>query len=660
MEVVKRKICLEDFKSRCNSSFGYEDGDWGKIAYDITVTNNSPLIDLRDELPLIENVGEILENGQYRRNQLQFHRLLFWYRWINEFIESTIFYKKCKRKEGENINTKWVEVESDFYESNNIEFFSSLRNIPDDIEYGEVIAVNDKSDEFNRIFRRDNSVIRYEMTLLILAEEVFSGQYRHTATPYINLPININTTYDSLGCYDNYIKKWDGSKVYPVGDTVMFYDENKRIWECYKLITGNDIELIELTGELYNFYNKQYNKELYEVEYKNILNNSNKKNEYIQNGVTKNNKPLLFKEGEKWYLPSIVYKARYSEVTGEYVFNESNTIYWEKVVSTDGDAENVVAIGESKLNSLIRDKRSVDEDGNILPFIINNTGSSKTELQYGMGYTNHILTNNDEIYFDSLDKMEIYNEEGVKVKTLEYIINEEGKNIRITDENGNQTQTGTYAISCALFPIKGRVEIEYRIGVIMTDEREVVSGSGVKYRETYNFEKVSEAFNVKLNRYPSGYPILSLVDYSGDEEIDENTTPTWYDNLMVKSNIGKIYKEEDNDGNIKFKQLLSSYTYIKFDYESKKTEIINEYLDSKIENVILSEMEYGGISVSDDNFIKSNIFKNPLTIGLEDKKENININVERGTSSAFELHHILSEVNTLQDLENYRNNLFKL
>ena len=53
-------------------------------------------------------------------------------------------------------------------------------------------------------------------------------------------------------------------------------------------------------------------------------------------------------------------------------------------------------------------------------------------------------------------------------------------------------------------------------------------------------------------------------------------------------------------------------------------------------------------------------YKNDELIGVEDITKKININIERGKSSAFERLHILTEIKTLNDLEKYKNNYFKI
>lgn len=784
MEVIKRKFCLEDFISRTNTKWGYEDGSWGKVAYDVAIPDYSPLLDIKDKLPMIYNMNEIMKNGGLIKNQIQFNILLEWYRWINKFINETIFYKKCKRKTNNEEKYIWVETYYDFINNDVVNLYESESSInanDEEIENGTIIGINENAEMFNEIFRSkifdDGTVLRYEKSLLEMAEYVISGDETYgisKAIPYIELPINLNTSIDSLGSYENYITKWDDKTVYSKGSVVLHYDEDVDEWNCYQLVKGNKIHTIEATGELYNFYERAIKRGRYTTisfsklnDYEDIL---------IGNDLMELGKPILFVNGSQILYPSIVYESKYDETTGKHMFNTPEVTYWKKVEIDDTVNQNIETTSESHLNSLIRMKKTVSEDGTVLPFIINTKGEMDTELRYNMGYTNHSFTDNDEVYFDSLDKVEIYDvnasqmtEDDVSPYTT---IELKKGQIKITNKNGETRNTDSVCISSTLFPEKGEVKFYYRIGGILSNIENASNAvsNGVCYSEYYSFEKKSDFYNVKmplsvLKKYNTTHE-LKIVDYEFNYDNDEEIIMEWSDTEMWEDNIGTVYKFKDimegilstdlieyryyDNGNpidckvknveaefigkyreidginyMEFKivkgkytapegvdnkknrlryiyiinekwrgvsvienvkivlktheliknnaceidvkdrenvhvQLLSKYNYIDINYEEKRSTFVNEYLSSKEEKVILSNVEYGGVAVSDDNFIYSELYKNPFDIGVEEKEKKIDINIERGTSSFFERYHILSEVNTMQDLENYRNNLFKL
>lgn len=103
-----------------------------------------------------------------------------------------------------------------------------------------------------------------------------------------------------------------------------------------------------------------------------------------------------------------------------------------------------------------------------------------------------------------------------------------------------------------------------------------------------------------------------------------------------------------------------------FDYIYLSKETPNESdginIDYKGEKLIFSNISYTK-KVDDDyqNFQLIGNFKDERTLGLQDINERgIDVYVDRGRYAAFENHNILSEVNTFNDLLNYRNDFFGL
>ena len=59
-------------------------------------------------------------------------------------------------------------------------------------------------------------------------------------------------------------------------------------------------------------------------------------------------------------------------------------------------------------------------------------------------------------------------------------------------------------------------------------------------------------------------------------------------------------------------------------------------------------------------FSNINVFKNELLNGVQDYVGDIDVRMDRGMAASFERHNALGEINTMQDLEHYRNNFFDI
>ena len=151
-----------------------------------------------------------------------------------------------------------------------------------------------------------------------------------------------------------------------------------------------------------------------------------------------------------------------------------------------------------------------------------------------------------------------------------------------------------------------------------------------------------------------------------NEDIDnEEITFTYY--------IGAKINEDDSideDSGVKY---IETYPYIKkiwSGYYEKKLisveytdiEYVNQIWDSALDtegDKIYAKVEYP-VS-SDEDFIAVPYIKRDSLLGIQDYTSNIeNIKISRGKAAAFELHNILGEIHTFEDLETYRNDFFNV
>jgi len=110
-----------------------------------------------------------------------------------------------------------------------------------------------------------------------------------------------------------------------------------------------------------------------------------------------------------------------------------------------------------------------------------------------------------------------------------------------------------------------------------------------------------------------------------------------------------------------------SVVYLDIDYNSATRDVVLENINDYRTSVIISDitattqsMTDGGAPVS-LNFQNADYFMEDYQLGLSFvANNNTNVYIDRGSATAFERHMRLSEVDTLQDLENYGNGMFKL
>lgn len=163
----------------------------------------------------------------------------------------------------------------------------------------------------------------------------------------------------------------------------------------------------------------------------------------------------------------------------------------------------------------------------------------------------------------------------------------------------------------------------------------------------------------------TGY--INFIYYIGAElELGQNDNYV-YNNGEVRLTYADRYRFDVKTDTATIDGRSRTYKYIDIDYESTKENVVYENLDNYPDKVILSEvtavtqsMTEGGGPVS-PNFQNAHYFMEDYQLGLAFvANNNDNVYIDRGTAAAFERHMRLSEVDTIQDLENYGNGMFKM
>ena len=783
MEKIQKYISIEPFKSRFNHKcasydkdgiinyFNNEKNNWSMIPLDRVIKSNEKIYDIKENLGLKIGLKESssINNVNKINNVLSYGNMVYWKTWLKKYATNSSFYQLCKR----GVFYKWVSLDCDFFKVDygiNIKGCLPLYSyIPNDndietygITVGSIIEVNDEASFFESIFRKEND-FRYEIELLNVINNFFNGDKAELSIPIIEIPVYIKQKYDSLGMYQTYSKTWEAHKKYRYGDIVLYNNET------YRLCGGDSYELVEVDGGLYDVFLKYYNlgKNNY---YKFIDDIDNINNDLVENPNFFENKTLkkiIYVSNENnvkhFYIPCVTHKAIYDRNSDEYTFNtnywclyrenldeeeltSSSGIFLSELIEYYGNDLYVNLKSESRLSSLRRYKKTIDDDGTILPFIISDDGSTDTELVFKMGVVTLNVNSNDVIHGDVMSQIVLntnnnlesiifqYNDtlkqvDIIKKITLSPSINapstltlitdyekkcvlnfKEDKNVytwflkkskknefsegeyieklpeaneenlnkiyNTINENGNHEQweciVGSKSViyegfcdvetpirpSYMLFnktpfkEIEGVIAFSYIKDAII-ENNYVISKTGVLYNEVYPYEisiygvnYVSSPEVEKIHKH--NYYRYDYEPKDGDivYDTDKNT-------ILTYSDVGYIFC--DNVTN-KCKRVVSEYTCIDIDFESMQLNDVENYE----KNVILSNIQYTGEQIGIDNFPKDFILKTNDLIGVENINEEINVNVERGLSSAFESLHILSEVKTMNDLINYKNNFFKL
>jgi hypothetical protein len=157
----------------------------------------------------------------------------------------------------------------------------------------------------------------------------------------------------------------------------------------------------------------------------------------------------------------------------------------------------------------------------------------------------------------------------------------------------------------------------------------IVKDTGIRYSEVRNCRYVTETFTIDRKPVECGYlKIDSLTVYSKTNNLSVPYAQIL--NLSINDRFmtleqGKTYNQND----VIFDYLTNSY----YRYNNNKWEILNF----------------------------SHIFVNDKLLGTSYVDVDLpKITIDRGNYAAMERHYVLGEINSFDDLEKYRNNLFKL
>ena len=523
----------------------------------------------------------------------------------NEEDEVVLRMKPSELKEKINyISPDTLQLSSDIAEVNNrkLYLFKKVGSVTDNKLFLDTaalqtyVAVTPLYDELIKRFKTlEGAQAFLEFMDRLLTEGLFeplSG-----TTPYIDVDFSLTSSQSDIGVVTPYAPHWMPNKKYFIGDIVTYNNETWQLVKC-------DIGTYDLVEVLSNYTETIING-IEDGTYLYRTNLAQIPNSIYRYFSDRTYKSCIYGERvsgiTKYYFVKPYYAGSYDEETYICSFDTTPKKHWDNQFLENkytkylhNDTEELHGITESKLAALVRQKISVDDSGQTLPFIVDDSGSSNTEMVYRIGITNEVSNN------EKVRNTEIWHGDYLESVTF---ITSDGEDSIMFDSEGSITaddvpfDDGTVQF---VYYIGATIEIINRGGI---SSKTVVPETGVKYEETWNFSK-----EVKNCRYDGDSATFDYINI--------------YPGNYILGDINNI----DINGKT---PIYSNITY----YKSE---------------ILKNQLTY------------CQTFKHEDLMGVQFINPDVDANIQRGTAASYERHNILGEIKTFDDLENYRNNFFKI
>lgn len=628
-------------------------GNWGKTPNDIIINKNDSEAIYNFNLPY-----DIIREG---KKVLRYSNIMKIYYWLNKFIKTSSVYRLCTRKN----NKEWILHTTfslrDFYSPDSdlrkniniesIEVFNNL-NLVDNNNYdiGSIIVVNNSL--YNEYVKYFGGNILYNSIILYNFIEEIQGK--------LYIPERIEGTMVP-SCIDYYdIKEWYEFLNKNQSST------NKSIKYKYENM-GGDVMRKFLEDKL-DYFNKTVEK-LAKMVYTPYLTIPILINNKIDDMGIYNTYSQEWMAGKKYYVgDTVIYTSEEDTKGSSYTLkygsgfelieftqldNKFNTNSY--TVQTYNDEKMIIGVCKLLINNTKSSKpHFIDLNNKKIIFRSGTTKKYYLPLAFYYGYQD---INTFEVYFDETDESgnlihwesncgeyiknnnvkengttdsviishgysklstferlkKDYDDDNIElhgiieydengdIKTnldLPYLINIPLNIVNIYNEEGELVKR--YG-DLLLEPIENneKITFEYYIGCEINNNSERVNNTGIKYTETYLFSNLNEERKVDGIVYNFTYKNI---------ELGENKR---LNIAEVTHNSGEFYKINENN---------NSYEYI-----------------------------------------NSLLYKDESSLGVATPfKINVNVNIDRGNTTAYDKYYMLTEVKNLEDLEQYRNNFFNI
>lgn len=547
-------------------------------------------------------------------------------------------------------------------------------NFVPDLDYsghtiGEIVCY---SSLYNELINKFGSYENAKEVWSLCRSLINGGQYYEYfiqnggSIPYLDVDVYLEEEIADNGLFTPVIEKWVPGKKYYVGDMVYYSidgtDENMipyilkggkndklvdtkvRVYGTPDTTPTKTIKVKNFTsgvvsiGDIVSINNVRYT--IASVNYMGLNNPSTLtfNEEVVENALSKNDsiykvvKDVVYEEVEipysiyksydsrsvlierdgKYYIKLETYTGYFDEKTQLIYFDDLDVNrklvfnHWERAevvsdmwpIEDTGDTYETVT--ESLLLNVKRKKTSMDDSSNILPFIAHYIDSAIT----GTRYTKKILdTATTECFYMIGIANTTVNPNGAV--TCDYL-----KSVKFTNDDGSEELTYT--------------DVGYRNMPILCDD------------SFSDYTKIIFTYYIgaELNR------LSNLIPNTGVKYVEERSfTVKHMDAIIDKINCEDL-----------------PYFNISEDYEFAKDEnedLANSGHGSSFADVSLEEVQVGKTPFSDIGIVKDEKINS-----VQDFSDDIDVDIERGIATSFERHNALGEINTMQDLEHYRNDFF--
>ena len=617
-------------------------------------------------------------------------------------------YRKLEEKEQNNYRLKKnTNVPKFIYLANVISLYNELVKMGKQCTFYQENKENFGNDKHmcclcERYINMGGDGLRDYIGSLIETYKKISNEYfdyaDNTKSMTLDFDIDLVSSYDDMGIMDSYIAKWIPYKKYYIGDRVFYngriwhYEENKPgyfyedalggIWRCTEDNTGyfdEDEMKVVFSDEYFKKIDNVFEK--IDVKYQNIENEHIITGEEYQeqyNALENDEEKAEFKSKYKLYL-----SQDYDPPRQELVDIKKNTF-------------KITGQTDSKLKDLRRFVTYMNDD---------NIGEKPENgydwlFYYRIDNICNISTLNDDLgNILKLDGETTAGEgDGSNLMAYGDVIT------NITSDAEKNTITFEYIINAHLIGNTYSSKLDEDKNTIhYWKDFTYEENTGVKYTETYNYAEDSDLDKLingefKLGIKTEGENVV-LVIYLGEEEIKveiEKWKPnTQYYRGNKVSHEGRIWrctvdnKESvfnDNDYYFveveeevftfqdyvdgKYDDNLKSFKFefITFNNElnyyktiaNQEVNIVSTLTDFEVfknDNDEFMEVH----SMADDNLDNKGIhmFRHDYFNGITyAPTKKIDVHIERGSTSCFQQHIGFSEIKTLNDMVEYRNNSF--